>query len=104
MKLTDNPTKEQLRELIASRDDDAANHVMWVDHAGQVYLVPLDDSTTPSQYATHLKQDMRFRFETFERGNDYVGEAASQDEEHVDSLFDHLLESWQKGKTGYVDY
>ena len=103
MNLADHPTKLQLRELLASCDDEGADHVMWVDHAGTVNLVPMDRGMTPARYAAHLKQEMRFRFETFQRGNDYVGEDASKADAHVDILFDHLLETWQKGKTGYVD-
>lgn len=103
MRLTENPTVQQLRALIAACDDQAADHVLWVDHVGTVYIVPMQSGMTPAMYSTHLKDELRFRFETFQRGNDYVGIDASNDTEHVETLFHHLLDSWQKGNTGYVD-
>jgi hypothetical protein len=47
---------------------------------------------------------MKFRFETFDQGNDYVGEKAAQDEGYVAMLFNQLTRSWASGDTGYIEY
>jgi len=38
MNMNNNPTSEQLKELIASVDDNAGDHCLWIDNDGNVHL------------------------------------------------------------------
>jgi hypothetical protein len=38
MNLNDSPTIEQLTELLASVDDNSADHVLWVGVDGEVHI------------------------------------------------------------------
>jgi predicted phage gp36 major capsid-like protein len=37
MNLSENPTKEELKALIARSDDNEGDHILWVDRDGDVY-------------------------------------------------------------------
>ena len=96
MNLTKNPTAEELSKLLGSVDDNAGHHVLWVDHAGEVH-VDLEqefDDNNPQ---------LRFRYETYLSGNEYVGEKAVADRDYVEWLLGQLVEDWNTGETGYVD-
>ena len=106
MNLNALPTQEQLRELLASSDDRAGHHVLWVSRTGDVSLTRLPPGMSPAQFeAEH--PEMQLRYEAFEKGNEYVGPAAADDGEWVSQLFDSLLAEWPRaaGKAGvvYVD-
>lgn len=91
-------TLEQLRKLIASGDDRHHNQIR-VSTAGMVYL---------SQDIVGADQldDVAFRFETFDAGNDYVGKAASEDDYHVKPIYNALKGNWENNcaKTYVDDY
>lgn len=104
MDLTNNPTKEELRDLLASAEDDKYHHIIWVDKLGIVYITPLDGDLSPAGWFEENRHRVKFRYETCVCGNDYVGENASRDEKYVNKLFSELLRDWQQGKMGYIDY
>jgi hypothetical protein len=103
LNLNNNPSIKQLRELLQSCDDTAGSHVLWVDHQGTVHITLLDRKITPAVWAENMKDQIRFRYETYGRGNDYVGLEAAQDDEYVSSLFHKLLKDWQEEERGYLD-
>lgn len=96
MNLDRNPTKQDLRALLARFDDTAGHHVLWVATNGEVAITPLPRTWPPVEIQPGTPADMRLRYETFLAGNGYVGLEAAQDEEWVDKLFDRLLEEWGK--------
>ena len=76
---TRNITLNQLRKLIASGDDRHDNQIR-VSKNGMVYLS--QDIVGADQL-----EDVAFRFETFDSGNDYVGKEASEDDDHVKPIY-----------------
>ena len=100
MNLNQNPTKEQLKAIIASCDDQAGHHMPWVDNDGNVHITLLPDDASPNIYGKMQKDAMRFRMETYCQGNNYVGPDAANDDVHVGALFDQMLALWNAGATG----
>lgn len=48
--------------------------------------------------------DVLFRFESFDAGNDYVREAATQDDNHIKPIFNALKWNWSNGcPKSYID-
>jgi hypothetical protein len=103
MNLAENPTEAELRLLMRLANDDAAHHMLWVGNDGEVHIDPLPENVSPVAYAETKQSEMRFRFETLDRGNSYVGYEASQDEQWVSRLYRALTRSWASGVHGYSD-
>ncbi|HJT78550.1 MAG TPA: hypothetical protein VJ739_15200 [Gemmataceae bacterium] len=95
--LNANPTKEQLRGLLARADDRAGHHALWVDKTGDVHLSRLAANAAPTAFE-EAHPDVQLRYETFEKGNEYVGPAAAGDAEWISQLFDSLLQEWSKAR------
>lgn len=88
-------TRDELVELIKNGDDNYDNQIR-VTEDGYVYLsrsVGADDI-----------EGLRFRFETLDAVNGYVGVEASKDESYIDDLYRGLVNCWQTNKRGYIDY
>ena len=87
--------------LFLGRDGDA-HHVLWVCWNGHVNLTALGTGQGP----TFLdgKPEIKFRLETFGRGNGYVGVRATQDLEWVRKLEARIKRAWREDSVGYVDY
>lgn len=88
-------THQELKDLIANADDNYANQIR-VKENGQVYI-----STT---VGAEDIEGLRFRFETFDAGNGYVGQKAANDASYVDETYQALKKCWEQGRTGYIDY
>lgn len=107
MNLNNDPTLEQLAELVRQCDDFAGHHILWVRKNGDVELtqVPLDQSALEFD-GSH--SDVQIRFEPFQAGNEYVGPDAADDAEWMSELFESLKTRWEqaKGKAAVelVDY
>jgi hypothetical protein len=97
MNLDANPAKQQLRELIAARDDEAGHHILWVTKRGDVELSAVPGDKTPAGFE-QAHPEMQMRYETFLAGNQYVGPEAADDEEWVSELFNSLLKEWRTAK------
>jgi hypothetical protein len=90
-------SKEQLRAVIATGDDEQTNSLI-LNLQGQFELrqrPPFDiHKNDPTVVIRH---------ETFSAGNDYVGAEAAQDDDHIDRLFLSSLQGWlihlKTGKT-----
>lgn len=81
-------TVDEFRELIANGDDTHSNQIRLTKD-GEVYL---------SQDVVGAKEleNIACRFETFDRGNGYVGEAASKNDDAV-LMYNALMKNWNKG-------
>ena len=91
-----NITLEQFRQLIAEGDDRHDNQIR-VTKDGMIYLS--EDIVGADQL-----DNIAFRFETFDACNDYVGKAASEDDNHIIPIFNALKGNWESGcRKTYVD-
>jgi hypothetical protein len=103
MHLKKDPTKEQLKNLIAAQDDEAGDHMHWVSVEGEVFLETVPESLTPAGHAESLDGRMLFRLETMRAGNDYAGPRAAEDKEWIDRVYAALVTNYEQGVRGYVD-
>ena len=89
-------------EVISQGRDGDANHVLWVCWNGHVNLTALGTGQGP----TYLdgKPELKFRLETFARGNGYVGIRATRDLEWVRRLEAWIKRAWREESVGYLDY
>lgn len=90
----DDFTLENLRKVIASKDD-SADRQLRITTDGIAYLS--DD------VAAENLDGLLFRFETWNKGNDYVGPAAAADDNHVLGVFAAMVENWPKPKCRHLD-
>ena len=97
MNLDSSPTREDLKLLIQSQDDNAGHHVLWVDSAAEVHISTVPANLTPVGFQLS-EPTMKLRLETFQCGNDYVGPNAAQDDELVDRLYNALIQNWPNAK------
>ena len=88
-------TKEQLKQLINSADDNFDNQIR-VTKDGYVFI-----SRTVGAVAI---EDLQFRYETWDAGNDFVGPTAACDEQYIDDLFNSIKSDWNKKRNGYIDF
>lgn len=89
--------------MVQMSDDEAAHHMLWVGRDGEVHIDPLPHGEIPAVYAKQHEPEMKFRYETLQRGNDNVGEHAAQDDGYVGMLFNQLTRSWASGASGYIE-
>lgn len=100
----DELTVTELRSMLAACDDNAGDHIIWVDHDGLVHIELLNDGLTPAGWAGREASRIRFRWETYIKGNGYVGEGAAADAPWVSEVLSELSSDWTSRKKGYVDY
>ena len=89
-----NFTIDDVRQLIASASDET-NVQIRVTKGGVAFIsktVGGDDT-----------DDLAFRFETFSAGSDHVGEAAAQDNDWVERIYDALKKNWPNPTADYID-
>lgn len=103
MNLKQNPTKKQLISLIASKNDKAGHHMIWVSFDGDVSIDMIPHDMLSNGFAKSLEDRMQFRLETMQVGNDYVGPHAAKDLAWVDRLYTALLKNYESGAKGYID-
>ena len=87
-------TVDNVRKLIASGND-RSHSQLRVSETGIAYL---SDTVGGDQI-----DDLAFRLETFSAGRDYVGEAASRDEEWVERVYKALKDNWPNPTSTYID-
>ncbi len=97
MNLDENPTKQQLRELIATCDDWAGSHVLWVTDQGGVQITTVPYGT-PLRDFIRAHPEMRMHYVAFEPGNEYTGPEAAERDEWIDELFENLVTEWGKSR------
>ncbi|MFP5234753.1 MAG: hypothetical protein ACLGSD_02535 [Acidobacteriota bacterium] len=103
MNLKSDPTPQQLMNLLAKQDDNAGHHVIWVGHDGEVHIDLLPRRLNPAGFSAENRSRIKFRLETCDRGNGYVGPSAATDSAWVDQLYGALLRLWEEDYEGYCD-
>ncbi len=88
----DELTLENVREFIRTGDDSKFNQLK-VTEDGIAYF--------SEDFGQELERH-RFYMETLDAGNDYVGEAAANDDEWVKVFYESLRDAWQKDRRGAV--
>lgn len=97
MNMEQNPTGEELRELIRSCDDLAGHHVLWIAKNGDVHVSRLPKDAAPDSF-DETQPDVQLRCETFVAGNEYVGPGAAEDNDWINELFATLTSKWPRAK------
>jgi hypothetical protein len=97
MNLSSSPSKSELQRLLASCDDTKADHILWVDRTGNVFISPLRKGLAPSGFAKSQPK-LLLRYETFDCGGGHVGPEAANDKAWVSRLVDSLVKEWARCK------
>ena len=97
MNLEQNPTPDELRELIATCDDRAGHHVLWVAKNGDVHVTRVPKDRAPGDFEDDWP-DLQLRYEPFQAGNEYVGPEAAADSDWINELFDALTREWPNAR------
>jgi hypothetical protein len=87
MNMNNNPLVDELAALLGGLEDTGAEHLLWVDHAGDVHLTVVDGPDIPGDRA-------RLLYAPFEGGVGCVGEDAAGDPELVGELLASLIGQW----------
>jgi hypothetical protein len=95
MNLNNNPTMDQLRDLLRACDDRAGRHIMWADRAGEVRVTPIPSEVTDF---VRSQTDLRMWLRVFVSGQNYVGPAAAEDTGWVEDLYLALRKNWPKAQ------
>lgn len=103
MNLTKAPTRQQLRALMFAVDDGSDHHVVWVGHDGEVHIEAMQ-GRTPASWEEQNEARIRFRLESYQRGNGYLGPDAAKDDQWVGRVFEQLTKAWADGRTEMVDW
>lgn len=102
MNLTQDPTKDQLRQLLSQCNDDAGHHIVWASDSGEVGVSLLPEGLSPIGFDGE-HPDLKFRFGALRQGGGNVGPLAAADEGWVTEIFDGLVRNWADGSRGIVD-
>ena len=87
-------TIDNVAKLIASKDD-SEDRQLRVTKQGIAYL--------SDTVAAVEKEDLATRFETWDAGNSYSGEAAAKDLDHVTRTYNALKKNWPKPTSTSID-
>lgn len=93
MNLNTNPTITQLQAITREANDEAGNHILWVNHNGDVQLTLVPLGLGPNGFQDS-QPSMRLRYETCDQGNGYVGQEAAEDLSLMTRLFKSLVKEW----------
>lgn len=104
MNMNDSPTADQLRTLIAPRDDQVGHHIVWIDKSGVVHVDTLDVENRPIAIEKKHRGDMLVRYPTLDQRNGYVGPKAAMNDKWIAQLLRELVQGWAERKTGTVHY
>lgn len=97
------PSIAELKKLVASIDDNAGHHVMWIDLTGEVSIARLNNQT-PAEWSVQHDGKFKTRLETMERGNNYLGPEAAEDDNWMEDLMGQLKTAWaEPGNSNYYD-
>ena len=94
---------EHVRELVASCNDRAGSHVLWVDIGGGAHLDQVPPRLPPTNWARTLGDKLKFRYTAFLAGRNHVGGKASEDEAWVETILENLQRDWERDARGCVE-
>lgn len=99
MNLDNDPTTDQLRDLLRPLDDRAAHHVLWVDRTGEVHITPMEKTwPAPKKPGPDVLDNALVYFEPFWAGNGYVGTEGVANDEWITDALDWLARDWAASK------
>jgi hypothetical protein len=104
MNLKQDPSIEQLKNLIASQDDEIGHHMIWVSFDGDVFVDVIPRELTPVGYVESLDGRVQFRLETLQAGNGYVGPSAAENQAWIGQVYAALVTNYENGSRGYIDW
>jgi hypothetical protein len=104
MNMNQNPTINDLAAVLRQCNDKSGHHIMWVDFAGNVRVSQVPEELTPIGFIQSLGNQVKFRYETWVRGNGYVGHAAVTDQRYLEEQLHYLKRDWASNQTGYIDF
>ena len=88
-------TLDDLKTLIASGDDSHDNQLR-VTNSGEVFL--------SQDVGAENLENIKFRFETFDAGNECVGEIAANDDTLMKALYNAMKDTWESdSKETHID-
>jgi hypothetical protein len=93
MNLNDQPTVEQLAQLIAQQRDSVDSHILWVCAAGEVHIDRLAAHGGELAFEERTP-NMRARLKLYRRGQGYMGRKAAADTEYVGRVLQTLEGVW----------
>lgn len=88
-------TESIYKDMLANANDHYS-HQVRVDWSGNVYISTITGANEID--------DVKFRWESWNPGNGYVGPRAASDYEYVKKSVDSLKKCWEDGVSGYCDY
>ncbi len=89
-------TLDDLKTLIASGDDSHDNQLR-VTNSGEVFL-------SQDVVGAENLENIKFRFETFDAGNECVGEIAANDDTLMKALYNAMKDTWESdSKETHID-
>jgi len=94
MNLKKNLTIIDLAELLMPLNDNASDHITWVDFEGDVQVTK----------TSVIRENAKFWYETLELGNGYVGPQAANDQEYLGKELDRLKRDWSNDAKGAIDF
>ncbi len=94
MNLKNDPTTIDLSELLMPLNDNASDHITWVDFDGEVHISKIN----------LVKENAKFWYETLAAGNGYVGPQAANDKEYLEKELASLKRDWSKDARGYIGF
>lgn len=105
MNMNSNPTADELHDIIAAADDNAGDHMAWVDTAGEVHLSTFDreDGEAYNRARNACIAKAQFYMPLFIGGRGYVGPNAAADMDWVAQEFEILARLWKVRARGLQD-
>lgn len=97
MNLNQEPTVDQLAQLLATRKDRNDSHILWVCESGQVHVEGLGEHAEEAAFES-TRPSMRARLRTYRRGLGYVGKKAAADRDFVSRVLHTLKQEWQAAR------
>lgn len=89
-----NMTEDDVKLMIHNGDDSNENQIR-VTKNGLVYLSQI--------VGNNATEGLKFRFETFDANNNYVGPAAANDAHYIHRLYLALKRGWESSNVSYLD-
>ena len=95
-------TQNDFSKLLSSVDDDADDHILWVNMSGEVFISPLGSADIETWEKD--QKDFKFRWETFMSGNKYCGSSVITQQDYIQEYLGLLKNDWNNNAIGYIDF
>jgi hypothetical protein len=103
MNLNNEPTIEELKELISNCDDENNNHIIWVAKKGTVHIYPTTLSNPTRVFENENGKTLQFWIGVYFKGDNYFGIEASNDSKYIQELLDNLIKNWKTKTYGHLE-